>query len=179
VRGIVRALGAALPKGSGILDLGCGTGVAGAAWALESDNAPIIEAVDRSGWAVGEARWTLATLGLRGRVSKGDLETTPLPRPPAGVVAAFALNERAAAARARLLRRLLEAEGNARILIVEPLARRALPWWNDWAATFREAGGRADEWRFPVSLPETLIRLARGASLDPRELGGRSLWLDR
>src|SRR5438552_461247 len=36
VREIVRALQAHVPGNAAILDLGCGTGVAGAAWALES-----------------------------------------------------------------------------------------------------------------------------------------------
>src|SRR6266850_5114822 len=36
VREIVRALDARIPRGAEILDFGCGTGVAGAAWALES-----------------------------------------------------------------------------------------------------------------------------------------------
>src|SRR5262245_32060426 len=35
VRQIVRALEARLPRNVSILDLGCGTGVAGAAWSLE------------------------------------------------------------------------------------------------------------------------------------------------
>src|SRR5258706_15663669 len=36
VRGIVRALGAASPAPSRIVDLGCGTGASGAAWAIEA-----------------------------------------------------------------------------------------------------------------------------------------------
>src|SRR6476660_9801081 len=36
VREIVRALPAKIPEGVSILDLGCGTGVAAAAWAIES-----------------------------------------------------------------------------------------------------------------------------------------------
>src|SRR6516162_6707610 len=39
VREILRALGARIPQGTAILDLGCGTGVAGAAWALEASRA--------------------------------------------------------------------------------------------------------------------------------------------
>jgi hypothetical protein len=178
VRAIVAALGARLPGGAHILDLGCGTGVAGAAWALESGGRPFVEGVDRSGWAVEEARWTLARLGLRGEVRKGDLEQARLPEAPSGIVAAFAANEVASAAREALLARLLDAgRRRTQVLVVEPLARRALPWWDQWAGAFTEAGGRADEWRFAVDLPETLARLDQAAGLDHRRLGGRTLWL--
>ena len=46
VREIVRALGAASPAVSDILDLGCGTGIAGAAWALELEPHPRITGID-------------------------------------------------------------------------------------------------------------------------------------
>jgi hypothetical protein len=179
VREIVRALGASLPRGAHILDLGCGTGVAGAAWALESDR-PHVEGVDVSGWAVEEARWTLARLGVRGEAKKADLAGVRLPDGPAGIVAAFSVNEMADAARQGLLDRLLEAgRRGTRVLVVEPLARRALPWWDTWAAGFTAAGGRADEWRVAVDLPKTVARLDQAAGLDHRRLGGRSLWLPR
>ena len=51
VREIVRSLGAASPAPARVLDLGCGTGVAGAAWAMEAGGRPIVEGVDRSAWA--------------------------------------------------------------------------------------------------------------------------------
>src|SRR4249920_3711800 len=65
VREVVRALGAAEPPPRELLDLGCGTGAAGAAWALEARGKTEVHGVDRSGWAAGEARWTLRRLGLR------------------------------------------------------------------------------------------------------------------
>lgn len=177
-REVVRALGAALPPNARVLDLGCGTGVAGAGWALESGGRPVVEGVDRSGWAVEEARWTLGRLGLRGEIRKGDAARARMPAPPAGVVAAFAVNEVADADREALLARLLDAGGRGtRVLVLEPLARRALPWWDAWAAAVTAAGGRADEWRFAVDLPDTLARLDRAAGLDHRRLGGRTLWL--
>jgi hypothetical protein len=40
-----------------------------------------------------------------------------------------------------------------------------------------QAGGRADEWRFPATLPESVARLGRAAGLDYRELTARSLWI--
>ena len=178
VREVVRALGAAHPAPDRIVDLGCGTGAAGAAWALEARPRPFYEGVDRSGWAAAEARWTLKTLGLRGRADSGDLDRVALPGRGGAVLAAFTVNELHDASRARLLAALLEAgRAGARVLVVEPISRRIAPWWRDWAAAVVAAGGRDDEWRFPAALPETLAALDRAAGLDHRELLARSLWL--
>jgi SAM-dependent methyltransferase len=180
VREIVRSLGPALCAPRRILDLGCGTGTAGAAWALGCSPPASLEGVDASGWAVAEARWTLRALGLSGRVVRAEASTAALPRPPAGVLVAFSANELDDAGRARLLARLLEAAraGGTSVLVVEPLSRRTSPWWPEWARTVRSAGGRVDEWRFPAALPERLALLAHGAGLDLRELSARSLCLE-
>jgi SAM-dependent methyltransferase len=176
VRAVVRALAAGAPAVRTVLDLGCGTGAAGAAWALEADAA--YDGVDRSGWAVEETRWTLARFGLRGRARKGDLVESALPGPPAGVLAAFTVNELDAAPRDRLLWRLLEGSGRGvRVLVVEPLSRRLAPWWDAWERDFTAAGGRADQWRLDEPLPETVALLGRAAGLDPSTLGARSLFL--
>jgi len=178
VREIVRGLGPARRTPRQILDLGSGTGTAGAAWALECRPAPIVEGVDLSGWAVSETRWTLGQLGLRGRARRGNAASAPLPTPPAGVVAAFTVNELGDESRSRLLARLLEAGGKgSAVLVVEPLSRRVSPWWPEWARATEEAGGREDEWRFAVPLPDTSVRLGKAAGLDTRELLGRSLAL--
>jgi hypothetical protein len=173
VREVVRALRA--PSPARIVDLGCGTGVAGAAWALEAERSGFVEALDRSGWALQEARWTLARLGVRGNAVRGDAASFQLPKPPAGVVAAFTVNELDDAARKQLLPRLLQATGVS-VLILEPIARKATPWWAEWSQAFLAAGGRDDSWRFAVTLPELLRKLAKAAGLDPRELTGRTLW---
>src|SRR5262245_270767 len=55
IREVVRALGGAPPGVSSLLDLGCGTGAAGAAWAAESEPPPRLLGVDRNTWAVQEA----------------------------------------------------------------------------------------------------------------------------
>jgi SAM-dependent methyltransferase len=178
VRGIVRALGAARKAPRRLLDLGCGTGAAGAAWAVEAGGDCGVEAVDRSGWAIEEARWNFRVLGVRGRAVRGDLLEATLPGRGAGIIAAYTVNELEDAARAVLLQRLLEAASTgARVLVVEPIARRPFPWWDSWRAAFREADGRDDVWRFPADLPERLRLFDRAARLDHRELTGRSLWL--
>jgi hypothetical protein len=63
------------------------------------------------------------------------------------------------------------------VLVVEPLARSAAPWWAGWQHAFAGAGGRADEWRFRIELPEIVAKLDRAAGLDHRELTARSLWI--
>ena len=178
VREVVRGLGPFLATPRHVLDLGCGTGTSGAAWALAGEAPARLDGVDASGWAVAEARWTLRQLGLRGDVTRGDAAAAPLPRAPAGVVAAFTVNELADAARARLLPRLLEAAGHGSpVLIVEPISRRVSPWWPEWSKAFAAAGGREDDWRFRPALPPTLALLGKAAGLDAREVTGRSLAL--
>ncbi len=180
---IARALGAASPPLRIILDLGCGTGASGAGWAIEAcgfDSAapPRLTGVDCHPWAIEEARWTWRTLGLSGHARRGEAERKRLPGRESGILAAYTVNELPAAGRDRLLRGLLDAAARgARVLIIEPIARAASPWWDAWAEAFLGAGGRSDDWRFEPDLPETLARLDRAAGLDHRELTARSLWL--
>jgi hypothetical protein len=109
----------------------------------------------------------------------GRLERARLPRNGSGIVAAFALNELDARDRDGMLPRLLgAARAGARVLVVEPIARGIAPWWDAWRRAFREAGGRADEWRVRADLPPALRLLDRAAGLDHRELIGRSLYAD-
>lgn len=178
VREIVRTLGPDLGTPRRILDLGCGTGTAGAAWALETEPSAAVEGVDLSGWAVAEARWTLRQLRLAGGAIRGDALAARPAGSRDGVLAAFTVNELAEPARERLLARLrASASAGATVLVVEPIARRVSPWWPAWRETFTRAGGREDEWRFLPSLPPALALLGKAAGLDTRELTGRSLAL--
>ena len=94
------------------------------------------------------------------------------------MLVAYVANELVPDARQSLLGRLLDFGGSGgRVLLIEPIARRTAPWWDDWARRFVDAGGRADSWRFPVELPERLHLLDRAAGLDHRELTARSLYL--
>ncbi len=173
VRSIVRELKAIPPRV--IVDLGCGTGVAGAAWALEGAPAASVDGIDVSGWATAEATWNYARLGVRGKARRGDATRTVFDRDRAhAVIAAFTINELETPAREGLAARLLDPEGP--VLVIEPLARGVTPWWDEWETAFRAAGGRADEWRFRADLPSRLKLLDRAAGLDHSQLTARSLF---
>lgn len=168
-----------------IVDLGCGTGVAGAAWARKHPQATV-HGIDRSGWAVEEAAWTYRTLGISGRATRGDLvraaEALAGPKPgPAsvrgtGVILAWSSNELEAPARTRLLATLVElGRAGASILIVEPISRRAAPWFDDWAAVIAKAGGRQEEWSFDEPRPAALSSIDADVGFDRPALTARSL----
>jgi len=175
VREIARALHSGSP--SSVVDLGCGTLAAGAAWAVEVGS-PLVEGVEKNLWAVQEARRTLAAFRLKGRVRQGDLASAVLPQ-GATILAAFTVNELDPAPREALLERLTaSAKMGDRVLVVEPMSRRVSPWWDTWEKRFLEAGGREDSWAFAVEKPEMLVRLAKASGLDYRELKARTLWLE-
>ena len=79
VREIVRALGPARPTPPRILDLGCGTGTAGAAWALEREPAAEVVGVDLNGWAVTEADHPSARAAGPHRARRRHLRKAPSP----------------------------------------------------------------------------------------------------
>lgn len=178
VREVLRRLVGDAWRPPRILDLGCGVGVAGAAWSrLHADPPPVL-GVDLQAWVLAEARATYRALGVPGRTLLRPLERLRWPAPPFAVVAAFTVNELVAAERARLLERFRRgAERGSAVLVVEPLATRIVPWWPAWTEAFRASGGRADEWKLDVEVPDRVLQLGRAAHLDPREVGARTLWL--
>ena len=178
VREIVRSLHTNVPTSvPAILDLGCGTGIAGAAWALETVPRARVVGVERNPWAASECRWTYHALGIQGTVRAADIEKLRIPRDSA-IIAAFTMNELDEAVRDRLLREFLRGSGQGGpVLIIEPIARRLVRWWDDWAGQWVAAGGREDSWRFKVELPKRLALMDRAAGLDHKELTARSLWL--
>ncbi len=178
----VRAILQSLPEGSipvaHLADWGCGTGGAGAAWATAAAPRGRISAIDAHPWAVREAAATFDIFGLDAQVRRGDIAQTPLPSPVNAVVAAWVMNELSADTRATVLGRWLErARRGTRVLIVEPISTRVSPWWPEWATRFVAAGGRADEWRFRLALPDLVRRLDQASGLRHDELTARSLWL--
>ena len=175
---IVRAVSAHLPAPAAILDIGCGTGAAGAAWALAAGGTPEITGIDRHPWAVDEARWTYRTLGLRGRARQADAARLPAQRPGSAILAAYVLNELPEGSRTSLMDDLVcAAAQGTRLLIIEPISRSVSPWWDSAVLRFAGARGRADEWRFQVELPSLLRLLDTAAGLDHRELTARSIYV--
>jgi hypothetical protein len=173
---IVEAIGAASGAIDAIGDLGCGTGVSSAAWALAFATPPRIIGFDAHTWALDEAVWTWQTLRLEGRVRRVDVLRARLDT--RAIVAAWSVNELDHRARAHLLARLVEAASRgASVLIVEPIGRRATPWWPEWSAAFGAAGGRSDEWRFESPLPPVLAELDEAAGFRRDALSAKTLWI--
>lgn len=175
---IIDALDVATPLPRAIVDLGCGTGVGGAAWALAAGGAPLVTGIDRHPWAVAEARWTYAELGVRGRTRQGDAGRLPRLERGDAVVAAYTLNELPDASRERVVQEMLAAAGiGARVLVVEPISRRVTPWWDQTVRRVIVAGGRADEWKFEADLPALVERFDRAAGLNHQTIACRSFYM--
>jgi len=167
-----------------IFDLGCGTGVGGAAWALASGRGASVLGFDRSPWAVAEANWTYRELGVQGRAVRADVGSVTLDTPTlarasrVGLMLAYAVNELLDEPREELLTAVKSAvAAGAQLLIVEPIATRLgnTRWWDAWRQALAPAGVKEDEWRFPATLPDAVRDLAKGAGLRPRELTARTL----
>jgi hypothetical protein len=165
-----------------LIDFGCGTGTASAAWALECATRPSLLGVDESGWAIGEAARTWRAHGLDGRVRRGDLvdaadrASRALGREPTGWLFAWSVNELPAPARTRLLRLLVDRPPSVSLLVIEPLARGVSPWWDDWA---RALAAMPAEWRLDVELPPDLARIREDAGFRRDALTARTLWCPR
>ena len=176
---LIRAIAERLeqPRSPGlVVDLGCGTGVAGAAIATLTAPKSRVIGIDTHPWTLDEARFTYRALGLNAEVRRGSAGRTRIPDHATFVVGAFVVNELKSDERADLLRELQAAvaRGSA-VLIVEPISLRISPWWEEWAAAFLQMGGRADEWKIRVDLPPIVKRLAKSSSLRPDALTARSL----
>ena len=175
---IVRAVGGGSPSPTHILDLGSGTGVAAAAWALCAGASPSILGIDRHPWAVEESRRTYRELNLRGHARIGDLRRLPALASSGAVIAAYTFNELDDRHRVAVEMQLLDAAARGtRLLIVEPIARAVTPWWDATAARVKALGGREDDWRIPVELPALLRLLDKSAGLHHQELTARSLYI--
>jgi hypothetical protein len=185
VRGVVEGLALAAEPRATIVDLGCGTGAAGAAWADACARSPAMLGVDRHPWALSEASRTYDEFGLAARVRRVDLGEFSLPRQPLSLLAAFTLNELTDSAREALLTQAVNRGPDHRVrprepnqlLVIEPVAGFVAPWWDGWKERILSAGGRSDQWRFRADLPPLVAKLDRAAGLDHRVLTARSLWL--
>ena len=183
MREIVRALRPASRVTRRILDFGCGTATASAAWALDAGQTPDIVGIDREAWALDEAVWNWRALGVRGRTRRGDLSVAaepPARRDEPGTAALFAwsVNELTAGDRTRLLPSVIaRARRGDTILVVEPLARTSVPWWPQWEDTLGPLGARSDVWKFETPLPPRLAELDEAAGFRREALGARTLFV--
>jgi hypothetical protein len=176
-RAVARAVGVGGKRLERVVDLGCGTGVGGAAVALEAGSRPSIVGVDVNRWSLDEARFTWRHFGLDGQARPGDAVRAAAGGAGTALVAAYTVNELAAGARDELLERFAAAaRAGAAVLVLEPIAIRPLPWWETWRARFIELGGRADEWTVPMTLPPRLALLDKAAGLRHDRLKARSLY---
>jgi predicted RNA methylase len=173
IQHIARELGLSFKPGT-IVDLGCGTGVAGAAIATSASPTLRVFGVDMHPWTLDEARFTYQAFGLHADVRRGHAARTRFPAGTSAVVAAFVVNELTEHDRAALLDHIKQAR--VPTLIVEPISQRISPWWDEWAAAFEQMGGRADTWKARIETPPMIKRLAKAAGLRPEMLTARSLF---
>jgi hypothetical protein len=158
-----------------IFDLGAGTGAVGFGVALTLPTPATVHAYDRSGWALAEARQAGRDVGVPVRTRKQDL-AKGLPRIGSGdaLVAGWFLNELEPTTRGQAVDQIAVArEAGARVLVLEPLAGVAAPWWPEVASRL---GFRADdEVRERIALPQWLRDMDRAAGLDHSELRARAM----
>jgi SAM-dependent methyltransferase len=177
VQEIARVVAPGIKSGL-VVDLGCGTGVAGAAIACAATPPSRVLGLDTHPWTLEEARFTYRTFDLDADIRRQHAAHAHLPRDASFVVAAFVVNELKTDDRREMLDTLLaSAARGVQVLVIEPISQRVSPWWPEWSAAFTKLGGRADEWRIPIELPLIVKRLARATSLRPEVLTARSLFL--
>ncbi len=180
VQHIVKTLDVSFAAGT-VVDLGCGTGVAGAAVAASTDPPLRVLGFDTHPWTLDEARFTYKALGLHADVRRAHAAKTRFPSDTSVIVAAFVVNELTDTDRGLLLQNLIgnreRGTGNRRVLIIEPISQRISPWWDEWAAAFTRIGGRADIWKARIDVPPLVKRLAKSSGLRPEMLTARSLFV--
>lgn len=167
----MKAGGSPLP----VLDLGCGTGAVGAAAAAVT-GAGSVTGLDTHPWALDEARQTYADFDLSFAVSRGSAVRFRAPRQPAFVAAGYVVNELSDEERERLRPALARAaRQGSHVMIIEPLAGRAVPWWSLWAEELERAGWKSREWKLAVEPPDIVRRLGEAAGLTPTRVNIRTL----
>jgi hypothetical protein len=122
-------------------------------------------------------------LALTGKATRGDMVThleslhssrrdvTKL-----GLVCGWSLNELIPDKRQRAIDLLFEvAARGATAVVIEPIARRLVPWWDDFAHRAQSAGAVSQEWRFELAFPPALAELDEAAGFDREALTARSV----
>ena len=106
VQHIVKEIAAGIPPGT-VVDLGCGTGVAGAATALSTTPPSRVLGFDTHPWTLDEARFTYRAFGLHSDVRRAHAARVRFPGDTSIVVAAFVVNELNENDRTELLKNLI------------------------------------------------------------------------
>jgi hypothetical protein len=180
VQHIVKEIAASITPGT-VVDLGCGTGVAGAAVALSTTPPLRVLGFDTHPWSLDEARFTYRAFGLQSDVHRTHAAKVRFPKDTSIIVAAFVVNELGERDRGALLANVTgnrePGTRNPRVLVIEPISQRISPWWNEWAAEFTRIGGRADTWKARIDVPPLVRRLAKASGLRPEMLTARSLFV--
>jgi len=173
VQHIAKELGLSFASGT-VVDLGCGTGVAGAAIATSATPPLRVLGFDTHPWTLDEARFTYKAFGLHADARRAHAARTRFPSDTSVIVAAFVVNELNDRDRAALLDNIKQSKKPT--LIIEPISQRISPWWDEWAAEFERLGGRADLWKARIDVPPFVKRLAKASGLRPEMLTARSLF---
>jgi len=115
------------------------------------------------------------SLGDGGK-ARGSIKLPPRDVSDTAIVCGWSLNELTPTTRQRAIACLLAlARRGASVFVAEPIARRLVPWWDDFADAASDAGGRAGEWRFAPELPAALAELDEAAGFDREELTVRTV----
>jgi hypothetical protein len=173
-RTLPRAFGDGLAR---IVDLGAGSGAAaaGVSLGLGLASAPRLLALERSPFALAEARLLWQAFGLAGETQRALLPRG-IPRLGPGdlALAGWFLNECGTDEREAVLRALEAGLGaGARVLILEPLSGRVTPWWDAAELRLGARGVVGGSVRWRATLPDWISRMDRAAGLDHAELGAR------
>ena len=139
-----------------VIDLGCGTGAAGAAWVYHAGPGASVHGLDTHPWALEEARATYRAMRIEGVARRGSVADAAwrgaerrrghARAVPAGVILSYVANELDDERRRTLQQQLLDAAAaGTRVLVMEPISRKTSPWWPAWTRAFsrrRRPSGR-------------------------------------
>jgi precorrin-6B methylase 2 len=161
-----------------IVDVACGTGATGAALARACGGRVSVIGIDRSGWALEEARETWQHFAIEGRAQRGEVPEA-MPRADAAdlIAVGWVLGELPPSSRAGLLRQVDAAcRRGAGLLVLEPLVRPH-GWWLEWSDRLRAHGVREEAIRVAIDRPELVRRMDKAARQDHQVVAARALGL--
>lgn len=160
-----------------VIDLGSGSGAAGAAVAAGLAAPPRLLALDRSGWALDETRETWRAFGLSGQVQRVELPAH-LPRCSPGdlLCLGWIVSALEPASRRTLLRKLTAmVKRGLGLLLLEPAAVSAEQWWPTLREQLAPYGIREELVRVSIRRPRFIQDMDKAARQDHQVIGARVL----